>query len=65
MTTIRRRLVLMLLLVAAVGPVPVVRAQDSPQASGAVTLFENVRIFDGKSASALRALQRSGARQQD
>ena len=28
-----------------------VSAQDSPQASGAVTLFENVRIFDGKSAT--------------
>ena len=27
------------------------RAQDSPQASGAVTLFENVRVFDGKSAT--------------
>ena len=29
----------------------IVSAQDSPQASGAVTLFENVRIFDGKSAT--------------
>src|SRR5215207_9575495 len=28
-----------------------VRAQGSPQTSGAVTLFENVRIFDGKSAA--------------
>ena len=28
-----------------------VSAQDSPQASGAVTLFEDVRIFDGKSAT--------------
>jgi imidazolonepropionase-like amidohydrolase len=51
MTSIRRRLVLMPLLVAAVGLSPAVRAQDSPHASGAVTLFENVRIFDGKSAT--------------
>ena len=49
--TIWRRLVVTMLLVAGVGPVPVVRAQDSPQASGAVTLFENVRIFDGKSGT--------------
>ena len=34
-----------------VGLPSAVRAQDSPQASGAVTLFENVRIFDGKSAT--------------
>jgi imidazolonepropionase-like amidohydrolase len=49
MTTIWRRLVVTMLLVAGIGPVPV-RAQGSPQASGAVTLFEDVRIFDGKSA---------------
>ena len=51
MTSIWRRLVLMPLLVAGIGLSPAVRAQDSPQASGAVTLFENVRIFDGKSAT--------------
>ena len=34
-----------------VGLPSAVSAQDSPQASGAVTLFENVRIFDGKSAT--------------
>ena len=39
------------LLLMGVGLPSAVRAQDSPQASGAVTLFENVRIFDGKSAT--------------
>ena len=39
------------LLLMGIGLPSAVRAQDSPQASGAVTLFENVRIFDGKSAT--------------
>jgi imidazolonepropionase-like amidohydrolase len=39
------------LLLMAGGLPSAVSAQDSPQASGAVTLFENVRIFDGKSAT--------------
>lgn len=39
------------LLLMGVGLPPAVRAQGSPPASGAVTLFENVRIFDGKSAA--------------
>jgi imidazolonepropionase-like amidohydrolase len=51
MTSIWRRLVATVLLVTGVGLSAAVRAQDSPQASGAVTLFENVRIFDGKSAT--------------
>src|SRR5687767_2680973 len=45
------RLVIMMLLVAGVVLSAAVRAQDSPQASDAATLFENVRIFDGKSAA--------------
>src|SRR5918994_6259614 len=51
MTSIWRRLVVTMLLVAGVGLSAAVRSQDSPQASDAVTLFENVRIFDGKSAT--------------
>jgi imidazolonepropionase-like amidohydrolase len=51
MTSIWRRLVVTMLLVAGVGLSAAVGAQDSPQASDAVTLFENVRIFDGKSAT--------------
>jgi imidazolonepropionase-like amidohydrolase len=51
MTSIWRRLVIMMLLVACVLVSAAVRAQDSPRASDAATLFENVRIFDGKSAT--------------
>ena len=36
------------------------QAPASASASGAVTLFENVRIFDGKGARALGALQCAG-----
>lgn len=43
-------LVAALLLIAA-ALTPAARAQVGSQASGAVTLFENVRIFDGKSTS--------------
>src|SRR4051794_25839947 len=39
------------LLLMGTGLPRAVRAQDSPQASGPVTLFENVGIFDGKSAT--------------
>jgi imidazolonepropionase-like amidohydrolase len=39
------------LLLMGVGLPCTVHAQDSPRAGGAVTLFENVRIFDGKSAT--------------
>ena len=49
MTSISRRIFVSTLLL--MGLPSAVRAQDSPQASGAVTLFENVRIFDGKSAT--------------
>ena len=49
MTSIARPIFVSTLLV--MGLPSIVSAQDSPQASGAVTLFENVRIFDGKSAT--------------
>ena len=46
-----RRTFVATLLLIGVGLPSAVRAQDSPQASGPITLFENVRIFDGKSAT--------------
>src|SRR5688572_6416523 len=46
-----RRTFVATLLIMGVGLPSAVRAQDSPQASGTVTLFENVHIFDGKSAT--------------
>jgi imidazolonepropionase-like amidohydrolase len=39
------------LLLTGVGLSSAIRAQSSPQTDGAVTLFENVRIFDGKSST--------------
>jgi imidazolonepropionase-like amidohydrolase len=51
MASISRRIYVSTLLLMGVGLASAARAQDSPQASGAVTLFENVRIFDGKSAT--------------
>jgi imidazolonepropionase-like amidohydrolase len=51
MNYMSRRTFVVTLLLMGVGLPPAVRAQDSPQASGPVTLFENVRIFDGKSAT--------------
>jgi imidazolonepropionase-like amidohydrolase len=51
MTPIWRRLVVTMLLVAGLGLSAAVRAQDSTQAGDAATLFENVRIFDGKSTT--------------
>src|SRR5829696_744764 len=45
-----RRTFVAALLLMGVG-LPSAVAQGSPQTSGAVTLFENVRIFDGKSAT--------------
>lgn len=51
MTLMFRRAVVAMLLLMGAGLPSAVRAQGSPQASGAVTLFENVRIFDGKSAT--------------
>lgn len=49
-SSVRRTVVAVLLLTAA-GLPSAVQAQGSPQANGAVTLFENVRIFDGSSAT--------------
>ncbi|WP_439499172.1 amidohydrolase family protein [Bosea sp. (in: a-proteobacteria)] len=51
MTSTVRRAVVALLLLAAAGLPSAVRAQGSQQASGTVTLFENVRVFDGSSAT--------------
>jgi imidazolonepropionase-like amidohydrolase len=51
MTLIFRRAVVATLLLMGAGLSSAIRAQDIPEASGAVTLFENVRIFDGKSAT--------------
>jgi imidazolonepropionase-like amidohydrolase len=51
MNYISRRTLVATLLLMGVGLSSAVHAQGSPQASGTVTLFENVRIFDGKSAT--------------
>ena len=42
-----------------------VGAASAQQAPAAVTLFNNVRVFDGKSAVLVRADQRAGSRQPD
>ena len=51
MTLMIRRAFITTLLLTGIGLPSVVRAQGSPQAGGAVTLFENVRNFDGKGAA--------------
>ncbi len=51
MTSMIRRAFITTLLLTGIGLPSAVRAQGSPQAGGAVTLFENVRIFDGKGAA--------------
>ena len=51
MNYMSRRTFIATLLLMGVGLPSAIRAQGSPQASGPVTLFENVRIFDGKSAT--------------
>jgi imidazolonepropionase-like amidohydrolase len=51
MNYMSRRTFVVTLLLTGVGLSSAVRAQGSPQEGGAVTLFENVRIFDGKSAT--------------
>lgn len=51
MTLMFRRALVAMLLAMSVGLTSAVRAQGNPLASSAVTLFENVRIFDGKSAA--------------
>ena len=49
MTLMFRRALFATLLLMAVGLSFAVRAQGSPPASAGSTLFQNVRIFDGKS----------------
>lgn len=51
MTSMFRRALVVALLLTGVGLPSAIRAQGGAEASGAVTLFENVRIFDGKSAT--------------
>lgn len=51
MTLMFRRALVATFLLMAAGLPSAVRAQASPEASGAVTVFENVRIFDGRSAA--------------
>jgi imidazolonepropionase-like amidohydrolase len=48
---VARRAFVAILLLTAVGLSSAVRAQGSPPASAGATLFQNVRIFDGKSGS--------------
>ncbi len=51
MALLSRRALVPTLLLMGVRLPPAARAQSSPPVSGTVTLFENVRIFDGKSAT--------------
>jgi imidazolonepropionase-like amidohydrolase len=51
MTLVFRRVLVAMLLLSGVALPSAVRTQGSPPASDAVTLFENVRIFDGKGAT--------------
>jgi imidazolonepropionase-like amidohydrolase len=51
MASLSRRVFAATLLLMGAGLPAVVRAQDNLPASDAVTLFENVRIFDGKGAA--------------
>jgi imidazolonepropionase-like amidohydrolase len=51
MRSMSRRALVATVLVAGAGLPSAVHAQGSPQAGGAVTVFENVRIFDGKGAA--------------
>jgi imidazolonepropionase-like amidohydrolase len=51
MALMSRRVVAATLLLMGAGLPSAVRAQGSQQAGGAVTLFENVRVFDGKSGT--------------
>jgi imidazolonepropionase-like amidohydrolase len=51
MTSMSRRIFVAALPLVGVGLASVVRAQGNPPASGGTTLFQNVRIFDGKNSS--------------
>jgi imidazolonepropionase-like amidohydrolase len=51
MNSMSRRILVAALPLVGVGLASVVRAQGNPPASGGTTLFQNVRIFDGKNSS--------------
>jgi imidazolonepropionase-like amidohydrolase len=51
MNSMSRRIFVAALPLVCVGLASVVRAQGNPPASGGTTLFQNVRIFDGKNSS--------------
>jgi len=51
MNSVSRRFVVAALSLMALGLASAVHPQDNPPASGGTTLFQNVRIFDGKSGS--------------
>jgi hypothetical protein len=51
MNSMSRRIFVAALPLVGVGLASVVRAQGNPPASGGTTLFQNVRIFDGKNSS--------------
>jgi imidazolonepropionase-like amidohydrolase len=51
MTSISRRILVSTLVLTGVGLHPAVRAQGTPPGGGSVTLFQNVRVFDGKGAT--------------
>jgi len=51
MNSVSRRFVVAALSLMALGLASAVHPQDNPSASGGTTLFQNVRIFDGKNSS--------------
>jgi imidazolonepropionase-like amidohydrolase len=51
MNSVSRRFVVAALSLMALGLASAVHPQDNPPASGGTTLFQNVRIFDGKNSS--------------
>src|SRR5580692_1598664 len=51
MSSMSRRIFVIALLLVAVGLASAARAQGNPAANASATLFQNVRIFDGKSGS--------------
>jgi adenine deaminase len=51
MNSISRRIFVTTLLLIAVGLASAARAQGNPPANASATLFQNVRIFDGKGDS--------------
>jgi imidazolonepropionase-like amidohydrolase len=51
MNSVSRRFVVAALSIMALGLASAVHPQDNPPASGGTTLFQNVRIFDGRNSS--------------